>query len=823
MPPADVGSVSDLIEQATAFARRQFPVFVFILACSLVLGLIYLFTAPARYTAHAMLLIDSSRLRVLQQQQGPVGDIPLDTAQVETQVEILKSENIGLAVVKEMRLTEDPEFTKASGGILGFVFNLFSSSEAQSDEELTRKALRVFLQGRSISRVGRTYVLDIGFTSLSPSRANGLANAIADAYIVDQLEAKYQATRRAGAWLQDRIKELRTQASTADRAVLDYKEQNKIIDVGGGSAAGGVRLLGEQQLGELNTQLGTARAATVEAKARLDRITEVMKRDVPDAAVADSLRNEVITKLRTQYLELSNREAIWSARYGPDHLATVNLRTQMHEIRRSIVNELGRIAESYKSDYEIAKARQENVERSLAALVVDSQSTNRDRLGLRDLESTAQVYHTIYDNFLQRYMEAIQQQSFPITEARVISTAAKPSQKSSPVGLTVLAIAAALGMILSLGVALIRDATDSVFRTTKQVETFLGFNCISVLPLLRTTALQKSVRATAASEAESRDDRGQNVVAREPQSAAQMQRAMQGGSLNAVLQSVQGDTRRSSLSSVPGISGNISAVRTSSARGPSSSTTDRPGGSLLLGLGSREFMRWVVEEPLSAFAEGFRSVKMAADIAGSIRNNKVIGVTSTLPGEGKSTVSSNLAQLIAHAGKKVILLDGDLRNPTLTRSLSPNARLGLIDVLAANVRLQDALHFDSETRLAFLPTVLESRLAHTSEILASDAFRNLVDDLKRDYDYVIIDLSPLAPVVDVRATTATVDSYLYVIEWGKTRINLVQRQLESAPELAERLLGLVLNKANVKALERYEGRDGTYYNQKYYGSYGYTS
>jgi succinoglycan biosynthesis transport protein ExoP len=792
-PLADVGSISDLIEQTIAFARRQLPIFVFILACSLVLGLVYLFTAPARYTAHAMLLIDSSRLRVLQQQQGPVGDIPLDTAQVETQVEILKSENVGLAVVKELRLTEDPEFTKASGGILGFVFNLFASPEAQSEEQLTRKALRTFLQGRSVSRVGRTYVLDIGFTSLSPSRANGIANAIADAYIVDQLEAKYQATRRAGAWLQERIKELRTQASTADRAVLDYKEQNKIVDVGGGSAVGGVRLLGEQQLGELNTQLGTARAATVDAKARLERITEVMKRDVPDAAVADSLRNEVITKLRTQYLELSNREAIWSSRYGADHLAAVNLRTQMYEIRRSIVNELGRIAESYKSDYEIAKARQEDVEKSLAALVVDSQSTNRDRLGLRDLESTAQVYHTIYDNFLQRYMEAIQQQSFPITEARVISTAAKPSQKSSPVAVAVLGIAGALGMILSFGVALIRDATDSVFRTTRQVETFLGFNCISVLPMLRTNTSQEAAsRLGAVSGMEAGGLREQTADKRRPGAG-------------------------SSLTS----SGNLAPARSSNVRGLPSSSEDRSGK--VLGSETREFMRWVVQEPLSAFAEAFRSVKMAADIAGSIRHNKVIGVTSTLPGEGKSTVSSNLAQLIAHAGKRVILIDVDLRNPTLTRALSPNARLGLIDVLAETVRLQDVLYLDSETRLAFLPTVLESRLAHTSEILTSEAFRNFIDSLKKDYEYIILDLSPLAPVVDVRATTATVDSYLYVVEWGKTRINLVRRQLESAPELSERLLGVVLNKANVKTLERYEGHDGTYYNQKYYGSYGYTS
>ncbi len=103
----------------------------------------------------------------------------------------------------------------------------------------------------------------------------------------------------------------------------------------------------------------------------------------------------------------------------------------MTELRRSIRDELGRIAESYKSDYEISKSRIEGLQRELQKLVTSSQLTNRDRLGLTDLESTAKVYHSIYDSFLQRYMEAIQQQSFPITEARVISAAAPPEGKSS--------------------------------------------------------------------------------------------------------------------------------------------------------------------------------------------------------------------------------------------------------------------------------------------------------------------------------------------------------------------------------------------------------
>src|ERR1019366_8080204 len=102
--------------------------------------------------------------------------------------------------------------------------------------------------------------------------------------------------------------------------------------------------------------------------------------------------------LRNQYLDLAGRERIFSERYGANHLAVVNLRTQMVELRRSIADELNRIAQSYKSDYEIAKARVQTLETNLADLISNAQLTNRDLIGSRDLESTARVYHSIYDN-----------------------------------------------------------------------------------------------------------------------------------------------------------------------------------------------------------------------------------------------------------------------------------------------------------------------------------------------------------------------------------------------------------------------------------------
>lgn len=782
-------SISSLFEKFVGFVRRHLPIFLVLISCSTVIGFVYLLTTPALYTASSKVLIDSSKMKVLQQQQSSAGDVPLDTWQIDSQVELLKSDSIGLSVVKKLRLTEDPEFTRQGEGLRAKIRGLWSAPRPISQYELTQRALGVFLANRAISRLSRTYVLEIYYTSLSAKRAAEIANAISDAYIEDQLDAKYQATRRGSSWLQDRISELRTQATAADRAVLEYKEKNKIVDVVGVSGSSSVRLLGEQQLSDLNTQLGAARSAAAEAQAKLDRVDDVIKHDVADAVVTDSLKNDVIKTLRSQYYELAARESIWAARYGASHIQVVNLRTQMDAIRTSIMDELQRIARSYKSDYEIANGRVEKLEKDLAELVSGSQSTNRDRLGLRELESTAQAYHSIYDNFLQRYMEAIQQQSFPITETRVISLAVAPTAKSSPIAYRVLGIAGAFGLFLSLGIGVMREAIDRVFRTTRQVETALKTDCLAVLPKLNTASTLSN---------ESLPKRFglwigiRNVTSKTAQPAPKPARA--------------------SLQKIVDIVGDLNLSRNSSET-DFGRRAESPGGEK-----TQNFTRYVVEQPLSAFAEAFRSIKVAADVRGSVQTNKVIGVTSTLPQEGKSTVSSNFAQSVAYGGKNVILIDCDLRNPTLTRSLAPSAKTGLIEVLAGKIELRDAICVDGVTKLAFLPVVLRSRLLYSNEILASDVFKQLIDDLRKKYDYIIIDLPPIAPVVDARAAAHVVDSFIYVIEWGRTKVSFVQRRLDSVPEIHDRMLGVILNKTNVKMLERYEGNFGKYRYHNYYAA-----
>jgi succinoglycan biosynthesis transport protein ExoP len=750
------GSMSALIDQITGLARRQYRVFLIVPAVALAIGLLYLLVTPAQYTATATLLIDSTTLRVLQNQLQPQGDVPLDTLQVGSQVEVLASRKLALAVVRDLHLADDPEFSGTSS------WNPFASPAAGSPEEREQRALDEFLAHRSIARAEKTYALNISYTSKSAATAAKVANAIAEAYIDDQLGAKYQTVTRAGAWLQDRINELKSKATAADRAVLEFKEKNNIVDLGGASptAAGSgtfSRLIGEQQLYELNSQLAAARGATTEAKARLDRIELVRKMDVSVGAVADTLKNDVITRLRNQYIDLSARETNISSRYGSDHAAAANLRDQMEEVRRNIGAELGRIAGSYRSDYEIAKTREENLERSLAALVSEGQLTNRDRLGLAELESSAKVYHTLFDNFLQRYMEAIQQQSFPITDARVISPAVAPAKKSKPVTSLVLAISLSLGLMASVGIAALREAVDGVFRTARQAEQELGARCLCVIPLASAPASPVLPRSVAAMTADPAD-----LAALPPPQDA-----------------------------------------------PDEATMDEQRFAF-----SDSLKRRAVDDPISVFTEAFRAIKVSAWLQANVRENKVIGITSTLPSEGKSTVAANLAMLMADAGRRVVLIDADLRNPTLARSLTPRPQAGWLEVMSGKLDLAQATGREPTTGLALLPLLLTEAPVHSDEVLASQAFRDLLERLRLSYDYIIVDLPPLAPVVDVRAIVPAIDSFVFVVEWGTTSVKTARRHLLAETELHDRLLGVVLNKANLRMLERFE-QPGIYQNGYY--------
>ena len=266
---------------------------------------------------------------------------------------------------------------------------------------------------------------------------------------------------------------------------------------------------------------------------------------------------------------------------------------------------------------------------------------------------------------------------------------------------------------------------------------------------------------------------------------------------------------------------------------------DAPRAARDQGLGDGSSSRTIVRDqdviwtalnsPFSRFAEALRSIKLAIDqnsgAASAMREREacaIVGFTSSLPHEGKSTIAASLAVLMAQAGARVILVDCDLRNPSLSRKFAPKAEHGVLDVIAGRVPLEDAVWKEVSINLTFLPVATKTRIEHSSEILAAAGTKRLFEDLQSNHDYVIVDLSPLMPVVDTRATTRFVGSYVCVTEWGATKIGAVKYAFKDAPNVYENLLGVVLNKANIDRLSTYDPVGQNYYRNKYYTQYGMT-
>ncbi|KWT84811.1 polysaccharide biosynthesis tyrosine autokinase [Agrobacterium radiobacter] len=728
------------IDAALAIIRRQWRIVLAAIAVAGAIGLAFAATAVPIYSATATLLIDRNNSQIVEQ-LSTIGGVIEDEASILSQVEVLQSETIGLAVVDSLKLTENQEFRATRASLLSSIFGTirslvnvsqwFSPAKKESvvdDGTLKRSLSDQLLNGLSVKRIGRTYALELTYNSTSPVLAAQIVNAVASAYLLDKLNSKYEATRRASDWLSDRIAELRQRALDTDLAVQKFRAEHNLISTGNNS------LLSDQQLAESNSALILAQSETAKARARVQRIEHILATDDVDGVVTDILDSSVANDLRKKYLESSKIEAEITRRLGSNHIQAVRLRNEMQEYRRLMFQEISRIAQSYKSDLEVSEAKEKSLAESVAKATDISNSASETQVQLRELQREAETYKNMYQTFLQRYQEAMQQQSFPVTEARVISKAMPPRIPSKPNKPIILALFMIMGAAAGGGIAMFREFRDRFFRTGEQVRNVLGLEFLGNTPLI------PNKPATEAPE-----------------------------------------------SGHPGLT-----LPTSVAR-------------------------YAVDHPLSSFAETLRSTRLAIDLGIPAKSGaRIVGVVSALPSEGKSTISINLAQLLAGQGARVLLLDADIRNPGATRAMARHASEGLLEVLLEGRSVQDVVLRDEKTKLAFLPTVVKQRVPHSSELLTSAQMHKLLAEASNAFDYIIVDLPPLGPVVDARAMAGRIDGFIFVTEWGKTARRAVRNTVENEVHIRKKCLGVILNKVDTEKLKLYRAYGSSeYYHSRY--------
>ena len=697
-----------------------------IVLCCTVIGLVlaigYLAVTPRQYVASAEVLIDS-RANPVSARDATLSLAPLEIAEVESQVELIKSSKIIASAVgalspdvRDLLEAQQPSFVaRLTSGVAGLVNSLFAApppEEAVGDDGL-RGLVDTIGGGLVVRRVGSSYAVEILFSAQDPQVAASVANEVSTAYVRDQVQSKSDLWRGASTWMQQRLADLGTQASSASRISQEFKAKNQIVDTGNRG------LVNEQQIQELNTALLEARAKTVEAASKMDEARKVLSNS-QGGIVSDALSDGVVSKLREQSAELTQRESELESKFGPNHDAVIKTKADLKGVEASLYAEILRISQTLQSNYEVALARQKSLETSFKDQLNQSTVTSRAMVQAKEYDRTANAYDALYTSLLQRYTDAVNQQSFPIATAQVISRAVKPQAPSSPRRLLTLMLGLIAGAGLGVVAAFTRDATDQSLCNANQVER-LGVPCYAMLPVLE----------------------------REP------------------------DFKRRRL-----------------ALASSTSVPSRHAGDKLK-------IEFLLHDPASMFAQAVQSIKTQLVMAGFAQDNRVIGVTSSRSGEGKSTIAANLALLFSHPDRRTLLIDADIFNPTLSRLLDVPADMGLSDVLTGQSSFDDAVVELAGSNLTVLTG--GQAVAH-ADLLGSHHMRELLDTARQRFDRVIVDLPPVGEVVSTREVTPFLDGTVLVATWRKTQVSALEDTLKVFEFDRSKVFGVVLNKTAPGAL-----------------------
>lgn len=476
-----VNILKSLSQRKWLFALIAGLIVVLILAIALLL--------EKRYTAETQVLVES-REQVLSDIQDILSNLGTTNEVLNSEAEIIGSDNLTRKVMLQLGLYEDPEFNeylqepsliaRTIGEIKQLIMNMLAlSSEPPTEQEKRRAAELVFQDRLEAAIIKDTHIISIQFTSNDPEKAARITDRIAGEYMNSQLEARYETARRATEWLGGKIKELQNRVAGSERAVEDYRNAAKLLEGREG------RLI-TQQVTDVNTQLMQATAQRAEAEVRLQQARQALQSGNL-GTVAEALASPVIQQLLIQETEIERRVAELSESLGPRHPEMIAAKAQIQDLRSRINIEVNKILKRLENDAAVARAREVSLSGSAAKLEARVAESNRAAIPLNALERRAEADRVLLKSFMERTEEIAAQADKDVQapDVRIVSQASVPLEPSFPQMPLVGAIAMVFGSMTAALTVLVTDRAGRVFRSSEEVKAETGLMVLGLLPLVR--------------------------------------------------------------------------------------------------------------------------------------------------------------------------------------------------------------------------------------------------------------------------------------------------------------------------------------------------
>ncbi|HEY5381566.1 MAG TPA: polysaccharide biosynthesis tyrosine autokinase [Acidobacteriaceae bacterium] len=682
----------------------------YIVAAIALLGLVYGFykgtTQPRLYEAYGTIEINSGSSN--QFRMNGSGSYGQSSSTLPTQVAIIKSDTVLLAVARDLDLANNAAFTGYSGP---------SRHLSLDDLSIRQSTLNQMNSDIIVDVVPKTDLVRITCSTLDPKLSADIANKVTDEYIQRSLTSSYEAQTRVSGFLAKQLQNLKQQVETEQEQLIDLQKHIGVL--GFDPQHNEI----QSSLDDLTKATGAAQLNRIQQQSRFHTLS-TMNPDALDGTIGAQIGGglpSALPALRSNRETLLAQLALLNTTLGPKNPQVKALRAQIDTLGQQIVQEQSRLLDQAREAYIAARDNEAQTNAALEAEKAVAYKLRDDlvtyTLRQRDFESN----RTLYEGLSQRLQTARIEAGLESTEIDIVDRAVPPVLPSLRPRSSMMLVDTLVMLALGLVVAFLLENLDTGIRTVAQIESISGLPSLALIPRIR---------------------RG----------------AAEGGAQTAVQRSL-------------GVIGNS----------------------------------------MSQFAESFRALRTSLLLSVAGREPKVILLTSATASEGKTTVAMNLACVLAQRDVRVLLVDADLRRPTVHHRFSINGKIGLSSVLTGSTTLEEAVQHVAEVpKLDIL--VSGPVPPFPTEMLGSDAMHQLLEHCRGIYTHIVLDSPPLLSITDSVVLSREADAVVLVVRQGKSNKHAVRRARDLLLRSGTKITGTVLNAVDLNSPEYYA----------YYGYSGYS-
>lgn len=749
----------NLLSYWTILRKRRWTVLA-ILALVFTVVLIATLKETPLYEAKALIEIEKENPNIVT--AGDLFEIDsVNSTFLETQYKVLETESLSRRVIRDLGLDRLNEFNPPRHwwslpqvALSRSVATPASASNPAPDSDAVYNSLKVFKDRLDIEPLKQSRLVEVSFESRDSVLAARVVNSLTSNYIDQNLELRWDAAEKASEWLSQQLVGVKVKLEKSEDEMQGYARDNGLLFLE--SEKGTTENIVDSRLRELQAALTVAQADRIQ-KESLYRLVEA-----GDAgALPTVFDNHEMQELTLRLADFEAQRAQLESTFTPDYPKLKQLQSEIDEAQHTLDTERTRGAKHIENDYFAAVRRENLLQLAFASAQNDANGIAEKSVQYNILKREVDTNRGLYDGLLDRLKQAGIAGGLKESNIRIVDAAVPPKKASTPRVLLNLSLGLLVGLALGIGAAFLQEHFDNSLKTTEDVERILQLPALAMIPSVESLNGHSVYGSSNGSGAES------------------------------------GKARRAN--------GNGQLV-------PIPSIAERAGGNGRGNNGLPAPAHWYRIDELapqySALAEAFRSLRTSVLLSAAGQPPRSLLVSSAQPGEGKTTISANLAISLAQLGQRVLLIDCDLRRPSVHRAFQIQGSLGVVSYLAGQQEWRAAVEKTSLPGLDVL--VCGPVPPNPAELLSSDRMQKLILDALEDYKFVLVDSPPLLNVSDSRILATLVEGVVLVVKGGETPRELARRAQAYVADVGARVIGAVLNNIDLHREE-----------YSYYRSYSY--